>query len=118
MKTFAMPFDWPNVPPLFSASMLQQAWTRTHDSQLIASNLYEAGGGSGIFSRGEVMTFVSGSTDDILATAHLFPYVSSISPEEHSKQLHMRHSDSLEMFEIYHESTRKSRRKRSLLRKP
>ena len=30
VDVFAMPFDWPSVPPLFSPTMLQQAWSRAH----------------------------------------------------------------------------------------
>jgi len=55
VDTFAMPFDWPSVPPLFSPTMLQQAWSRVHGVQLLASDIVDSGGGSGIFRGGAVV---------------------------------------------------------------
>lgn len=71
VRTFAMPFDWPSTPPLMTPPMLQQAWSRSFGVDLIASNLYEAHGGSGIFSDGAVLAFLPADAKDAFVVAEL-----------------------------------------------
>ena len=80
VRTFAMPFDWPSTPPLMTPPMLMQAWSRSFGVTLIASNLYEAGGGSGIFSGGEILASLPANAQGDVVYASLPPLGTATSP--------------------------------------
>jgi hypothetical protein len=67
IRDFAYSSWWVNTPPLGSATMVQQAWSRTLDVNLIASNIGQCPSscGSGIYQSGAVLT--TAFSDDRMA---------------------------------------------------
>eukprot|EP00045_Choanoeca_perplexa_P016171 m.214190 g.214190 ORF g.214190 m.214190 type:complete len:493 (-) comp17187_c0_seq2:58-1536(-) len=66
LKHYVFPTSWVNVPPLLTATQYQQAWSRSFNTTLIASNTGAvATSGSGIYSCGTIQTvFFNASGED------------------------------------------------------
>ena len=83
---FLMSSDWMNTPPLMNAISMQQAWSRTYNSLLVASNSgTPAQGGGGIYLNGNALAdfYNPGSNFDqiLFSSIPITSYYESINKE-------------------------------------